>query len=350
MKRILIADPSKASMVMTSEVFKDNFPGVQVLVARSAEEALELAKTNGEVDAFIVDFDLPDRNGAETAADLKKFSTLPILITGYDRPEVHMAIEKELAGYDDCMSWIKKPVRAETIVEIARRYIDGKYRCQRRLGCTIPALLELKISERKLVKVAAPKKAAAKKTKAKVKAKGKKGKAVKAAPKATKSTYVTTTKKVWANAKIEDASLGGIRIRLSKKSMDGVGFKKTDLTQVKVGTVLTLQVPPTTTVAKTQFKPTSTLSVLASGTKKAAPKATKKPELQTVKGKVMWTRLEGGDIVCGMMVENSGHNKKFFDAVLVNVKAAPPVEAPPLPPLAPFVIKGIAKPVKLAMN
>ena len=54
MKRILIADASKASLVMTSEVFKDHFPGVQVVVARTSADAIELAKTSGALDAFII--------------------------------------------------------------------------------------------------------------------------------------------------------------------------------------------------------------------------------------------------------------------------------------------------------
>ncbi|MCA2961149.1 MAG: hypothetical protein IOD12_12920, partial [Silvanigrellales bacterium] len=55
MKRILIADASKASLVMTSEVFKDHFPGVQVVVARTSAECLELVKTTENLDAYVID-------------------------------------------------------------------------------------------------------------------------------------------------------------------------------------------------------------------------------------------------------------------------------------------------------
>jgi len=143
MKRILIADASKASLVMTSEVFKDHFPGVQVVVARTSADALELAKTCGELDAFIIDYDLPDRDGAYTAARLKKSFTQPILITAFDRPDVHETIERDLSGFDDCMSWLKKPVKPEIVVSLAQRFIEGKHRCQRRLTCNIPAFLEI---------------------------------------------------------------------------------------------------------------------------------------------------------------------------------------------------------------
>lgn len=146
MKRILIADASKASLVMTSEVFKDHFPGVQVVVARSSADAIELAKTAGELDAFIIDYDLPDRDGAYTAARLKKMFRQPILITAFDRPDVHEAIDRDLSAFDDCLSWLKKPVKTELVVSLAQRFIEGKHRCQRRLSCSIPGFLEVEFT------------------------------------------------------------------------------------------------------------------------------------------------------------------------------------------------------------
>lgn len=143
MKRILIADASKASLVMTSEVFKDHFPGVQVVVARTSADALELAKTAGELDAFIIDYDLPDRDGAFTAARLKKMFSQPILITAFDRPDVHESIDRDLAAFDDCLSWLKKPVKPELVVSLAQRFIEGQHRCQRRVNCSLPAFLEV---------------------------------------------------------------------------------------------------------------------------------------------------------------------------------------------------------------
>lgn len=146
MKRILIADASKASLVMTSEVFKDHFPGVQVVVARTSADAIELAKTAGELDAFIIDYDLPDRDGAYTAARLKKMFTQPILITAFDRPDVQESIDRELAAFDDCLSWLKKPVKTELVVSLAQRFIEGQYRCQRRLSCAVPAFIEVEFT------------------------------------------------------------------------------------------------------------------------------------------------------------------------------------------------------------
>jgi len=146
MKRILIADASKASLVMTSEVFKDHFPGVQVVVARTSADAIEAAKSAGELDAFVIDYDLPDRDGAYTAARLKKQFTQPVLITAFDRLDVQENIDRELSAFDDCLSWIKKPVKPEMVVSLAQRFIEGKHRCQRRVDCSIPAFLEVELT------------------------------------------------------------------------------------------------------------------------------------------------------------------------------------------------------------
>ena len=143
MKRILIADSSKASLVMTSEVFKDHYPGIQVLVARNSAEAITLAKSTDNIDAFIVDFDLPDINGAQTALLLKKISKIPILITAFDKVEVVEMIETLLIKYDDCRSWLKKPVNPEVVIAVAQRYCDGKIRAQKRILCQLPALAKM---------------------------------------------------------------------------------------------------------------------------------------------------------------------------------------------------------------
>ena len=287
MKRILKADASKASLVMTSEVFKDHFPGVQVVVARTSAECLELVKTTENVDAYVIDFDLPDRDGAWTAARLKKqHAQTPVLITAFDRPDVHNVIEEELAAYDDCLNWLRKPVKAETVVAVAQRYCEGKYRTQRRLASAIPSVAEVvvttlltktiketvKIPVATKVPVATPtsKAAAAKKpssaqvknaknsktaTKAmasKLSSKAAGAKPTKEAAKfTTKVVSRTVTEKVQAKAlvpaTITDSSLGGIKIELDFSGFRAQGQSKTATGEVswdiKVGEILAVHVP-----------------------------------------------------------------------------------------------------------
>lgn len=143
MRRILIADSNKASLVMTSEAMKDHYPGVQVIVAKSGAEALQLAQKTEHVDAYIIDFDLPDTNGAQVALQLKALSNTPILITSFDHEEAIHTIETLLDKYDDCKSWLKKPIRADVLIAVVQRYCEGKIRMQKRIPCTVPAYVQL---------------------------------------------------------------------------------------------------------------------------------------------------------------------------------------------------------------
>jgi CheY-like chemotaxis protein len=143
MKKILMCDPSKASMVLTSEVFKDFFPGVQVSIAKDGAHALEIASTVIEpFDAIILDFDLPDTSGAKIAAKIKKVCQVPILLTGFDREDVSYEIDAELSAYEDCLNWVRKPIAPKALVEVAKRFCEGMYRTQRRIPGSVPAVIE----------------------------------------------------------------------------------------------------------------------------------------------------------------------------------------------------------------
>lgn len=373
MKRILIADASKASLVMTSEVFKDHFPGVQVVVARNSNDAIELVKTIGDVDAIVIDYDLPDRDGAQTAARIKKICSTPVLLTGFDRPEVGDNIEKELAAYDDCLSWMRKPVNPDLVVEIVKRFCEGKYRTQRRISCNIPILMELNTKSKELMaKLAAAQKAAAKPVatlkkgakKAKAKAKGK------AAPTVAKKDLgipANIPAKLWFPVIIEDCSVGGIKLRLEKKYVEASGFGKViehAASTIKSGDFIQFQLPtweeiqtgkalgkdwfmvtkaaPTAPAAKAKVAPAS--KAKAKGKSKAAvkgkaapaPAAASAPQLMmkplksisnkdllgsALKGKVVWSRGENGDWSIGIQSENSVLSKRLFDAVAELVAA-----------------------------
>lgn len=141
MKKILIADPNKASLVMTSEIFKDNYPGVQVCVATNSADALKAAQQHQDIDIFIVDFDLPEPHGAHTALELKKISSKPVLITGLDKAEVAQIIEGTLQQHEDCQNWLKKPIPSHVLTAVVDRFLNGKIRTQVRIPCHVPACI-----------------------------------------------------------------------------------------------------------------------------------------------------------------------------------------------------------------
>jgi CheY-like chemotaxis protein len=351
MKRILIADAGKASLVMTSEVFKDHFPGVQVVVARTSAEVLDTIKTDSAFDAVVVDYDLPDRDGADTAARIKKMSQVPVLLTGFERPGVTDAIEEDLAGYDDCLNWLRKPVKAELVVAIAQRYCEGKYRTQRRVACAFPALFEMAVPvvttiplppvKAKMVQTAAkkgakvaPKKGA--KTAGKASAKD-----VKVAPPRVKT--VTTIKRTWIPAWVEDCSLGGVKVRVPRHKVEALSLGKHAsfaVSTLNAGEILNIQIPCIQQIVEAaplshnqlskdllskKQGPASSAKAKAAPVKKvAASKAAAVTNtLTAVRGRVAWTEgsKTSSEWIFGIQAENMSLSKKIFDAVIESQKS-----------------------------
>ena len=124
MKSILIVDKHKASVVMTSEVFKDKVPGCSVSVLGSGMECLEYFSEHKEnIDVILVDFDLPDADGVSLIKLLKKEYNKPILLTAFDEPVVREAIDKDLFGYRDVARWLKKPLKSKDLTNVIQDFL-----------------------------------------------------------------------------------------------------------------------------------------------------------------------------------------------------------------------------------
>jgi CheY-like chemotaxis protein len=306
MKKILIADAGKASMVLTSEVFKDHFVGVQVVVAKSSAEVLEIAKNDTSLDAIVIDYDLPDRDGAQTASRIKKFSQVPILMTGFDRSDVQENIEQELSAYEDCLNWIRKPVKPDLVVEIAKRYCEGRYRTKRRIPCEVPAFFELAVEVKTTLEAPATT----------MKAKSLQSKKVidkKAKPKkSAKEKVVTTIKKTRIPVLIMDCSLGGLKVRVSRERVAAMSLGKfaTDaVNAIAKGEVLSIHLPEWNEIIAT--RPAGKMVA-----EKTAPQ-------NAMRGKVAWMvpSVDRGSWTLGVQCENLTLSKKLFDSVLQTMRS-----------------------------
>jgi CheY-like chemotaxis protein len=323
MKRILIADAGKASLVMTSEVFKDFFPGVQIVVAKTSADAIERVTKDKAFDVIVVDYDLPDRDGAETAASIKKLVKTPVLVTGFERPGVDAAIQSDLFAYDDCMNWVRKPVRPETLVTIAERYVEGKYRTQRRIPCDLGVMFELAVPVVSKVPVAASKasgKGVSKQTKAK---KGSKTTKIE-----QKTKEVTTIKRTWIPAYVEDCSVGGVKLRIPRNKVEALSlakFASAAVSNIEEGQVLSIRLPDWESKEKAKNKNTTKNATLASKPKSPtlSTLATDKNAV-SMKGRVAWQaeKENANEWVIGIQAENVVLSKKLFAAMAEVQKSA----------------------------
>ncbi|KAB8028064.1 response regulator [Fluviispira multicolorata] len=366
MKKILIADSSKASLVMTSEVFKDYYPGIQVLVAKTSEEALQLAKCSEGVDAFVIDFDLPDLNGAKTALLLKKLYETPILITAFDRPEVVHSIETSLHPYADCQSWLKKPVNPEVVIAVSQRFCEVKARAQKRVSCHLPVFAEVLLENESVVafqQILLPQKS----KKTDVKGGAKKTKEIKKVDKNAKDKKIVKGKKevttpipIYFCGVIEDCSLSGVKLKPSKHGKSGLtdwNLLLASMDIISSGSSVTLKLPShsdiesgsvleiskishipniaegfpisqekikksnlkeETSVAKGKKlqKKSSSLSTLSNVTKKKVVEKDLTHRIQSMVGKISWTSSESGEWCIGVEFENQNLSKRLFEAIL----------------------------------
>ncbi len=261
MKKILIADSSKASLVMVCEVFKENFYGIQVLVAKTAADALELAKNDQEIDAFIVDYDLPDMSGAQLALRIKKMIKKPILMTAFDKPEVTQEIESLLNKYDDCRSWLRKPVNPVVVMAVVNRFCEGKIRAEKRVSCQIPAKLFLEIDNKN-----------------------------------EKNTQISFA------GLIEDCSFSGIRVRpLSSEGSSKKNWKSllTVFENIPEKSKITIEIPSFEQIEFNEF----TLN----------PHSKMPNELP---GRVVWANADTGEWFFGIEFDDIVHSKKLLESLV----------------------------------
>ena len=147
MPSILIADSSKPSVVMTSEIFKDKVPGVTIMVADSGKSALEMLAED-QPDLCVVDFDLPDVDGPALIESIRKNFSGPILLTAYPDAIVSEAVDENLFTCTDASDWIAKPVDVVKVCSAIEKFLLDGHRVDRRFVVDIDTQLVAKAAGR----------------------------------------------------------------------------------------------------------------------------------------------------------------------------------------------------------
>lgn len=135
MTKLLIADPSKAGLVMSTEVFKEKIPGIEIFVAPNGQEFLKLL-SDVKPDIGIVDFDLPDVDGTTLIRYAKDIFAGPILLTAYLDDSIREVINSELFAFEDAGNCIEKPIRSEKLAKIIDKFLIDKKRVLKRFEAT----------------------------------------------------------------------------------------------------------------------------------------------------------------------------------------------------------------------
>ena len=115
--------------------------GYQVLEAASGEEALEVVRAEPRIDLVIMDIMMPGLNGVQTCAEIRKFSTVPMLFLTA-KSQLADKAEAYASGGDD---YLPKPFSQNELLmkveSLTRRYRVYKGKQEGTVG------LDLKLDE-----------------------------------------------------------------------------------------------------------------------------------------------------------------------------------------------------------
>ncbi|MDE3268863.1 MAG: response regulator [Pseudomonadota bacterium] len=132
MARLLIADESKAGLVMSTEVFKEKIPGITVSVAKTGKDFLRMLNESPP-DVAVVDFDLPDVDGTTLLRHAQSITTVPIILTAYLDSRIREVIRDELLTFNDSDIFLEKPVKFDKLASIIDKFLVAKKRILKRL-------------------------------------------------------------------------------------------------------------------------------------------------------------------------------------------------------------------------
>ena len=131
MTNLLIADNSKAGLVMSTEVFKEKVPGIAVKVATTGKDFLKML-AEMKPDMAVIDFDLPDVDGTSLLRYAQSISQTPIILTAYLDDKIKKIIQEELFTFNDDDILVEKPIKMEKLAVIIDKFLIAKKRIMKR--------------------------------------------------------------------------------------------------------------------------------------------------------------------------------------------------------------------------
>ncbi|HUX97298.1 MAG TPA: ATP-binding protein [Bacteroidales bacterium] len=117
-KKCLLVDDNKDVLIYLNRILVDT--GISIFTARSGFEAIEIIKTNPDIDLVILDMQMPEMNGIEATKEIKRIrNNLPIIAQTAFVFENDTDIILE-AGCDACLI---KPIRRDHLITVMSSFI-----------------------------------------------------------------------------------------------------------------------------------------------------------------------------------------------------------------------------------
>lgn len=132
---------------MSSEIFKDKIAGTEVIVAGTGAEALELVERE-KPDMCLIDFDLPDADGASLIVAMRKVYKGPILLQAFPDDVAKQAVDDLLFYYDDASQIVAKPVQFDDLSSHVDNFLVKGRRVSKRFDTDLETLVIAKAAGR----------------------------------------------------------------------------------------------------------------------------------------------------------------------------------------------------------
>ncbi len=119
-RKCLLVDDNKDVLIYLTRILADT--GVTILKARSGVEAIELVKSNLDIDVVLLDMQMPEMNGIEATKEIRKIrKNLPIIAQTAFIFEDDKDIILE-AGCDACLI---KPIRKDHLLTVMSSFVKS---------------------------------------------------------------------------------------------------------------------------------------------------------------------------------------------------------------------------------
>ena len=117
-RKCLLVDDNKDVLIYLSRILLDT--GIKMITARSGLEAIENIKTNPDIDLVLLDMQMPEMNGIETAAEIRRIrKNLPIIAqTAFIFDD-----DKDIILEAGCDACLIKPIRKEHLLTVMSSFL-----------------------------------------------------------------------------------------------------------------------------------------------------------------------------------------------------------------------------------
>ncbi len=117
-KTFLIVEDEEVNVQYLQELLKST--KANLLIATTADEAIQLCKAYSEISLVLMDIKLPGTNGYEATKQIKKMrNNLPVIAqTAYA-----MTSDRITALKSGCDDYIAKPIRANDLLVLISKYL-----------------------------------------------------------------------------------------------------------------------------------------------------------------------------------------------------------------------------------